>query len=199
MPNLVCTARSFGGTAGRAGGRRGGRQRRDHLVMALDATAPDLWLKRPVPSAAQIGEAELAGSDATGGRSIAEVTLTAPDGDPMVAIVSRPLDDERRLPVIILIGGFDTGVRSVDRLSDPGSNVVIGYGYPDAGLLKAHGQTIRKLVMAQRDAYRVPGQIAALAAWAAAQPWAEFPPDHLGRRQLGRRPCASRGASDVDG
>lgn len=139
----------------------------------LDATAPNLWLDWPVPAAVPIGETDIPGHDEAGGRVVTQVMFAGPGGAPIEAVLSRPSGNRARLPVIILIGGFDSGLRIVGRVSDPGSNVVIGYGYPDAELLKANGNPIRKLVMAQRSAHRVPGQIAALAGWAAMQPWAD--------------------------
>ncbi len=142
-------------------------------LFCLDATTPDLWLLRPAPRAVETGAADVPGHYTSGGRVVSRLNLAGPDAMPIEAAVSRPLINEWRLPVIILIGGFDTGERSVDRVSEPGANVVIGYGYPDSGVLKADGNPVEKLFLAQRSAHRVPGQIAALAEWAAAQPWAD--------------------------
>jgi dipeptidyl aminopeptidase/acylaminoacyl peptidase len=142
-------------------------------LLWLDASVPDLWLEHPAPAAVPVGAADIAGPGATGGRVTTQLMLTGPDGAPIEAVVSRPLKNQARLPVIILIGGFDTGLRSVERVSEPGANVLIGYGYPDSVPLKSGGNPIRQLIVAQRSAQRVPGQIAALAEWAAAQPWAD--------------------------
>lgn len=141
-------------------------------LLGLDATSPELWLSQPAPEAVETGAVDIPGV-AAGGRVISRINLTGPDGTPIEAAVSRPFGNEARSPVVILIGGLDTGERSVDRVSEPGANVVLGYGYPDSAALKAAGNPIRKLFLAQRGAHRVPGQIAALAEWAAAQPWAD--------------------------
>src|SRR5208282_1945757 len=92
------------------------------------AATPDLWLEQPAPAALEIGAADIPGRDDAGGRAVSRLNLAGPDGTPIEAAVSRPLINEARMPVIILIGGFDTGERSVDRVVEPGANVVIGYG-----------------------------------------------------------------------
>jgi hypothetical protein len=92
---------------------------------------------------------------------------------PIEAAVSRPTIGDGRLPIVILVGGFDTGRRSVECIPDPGANIVMGYSYPGRDFLRAPGATIHRLVAAQRGAHRVPGQIASLGVWAAAQPWAD--------------------------
>ena len=143
------------------------------FLLWLDFTAPNLCVDRPASTVPQIGAARGRGSASSGGRLIESVLLEGPDHVPIEATISRPSDSRRRLPILLLVGGFDTGMHSADRVPDPGLNVVIGYGYPDRNLLRARGAPIQRLVAAQRGAHRVPGQIAALAAWAAAQPWAD--------------------------
>jgi dienelactone hydrolase len=144
------------------------------ILLALDVTTPDLWKETQVPRVEEVAHVDLSPSDATSDRIVTLETLATADGDKIDVAVSRPSGDDRRYPVMILIGGFDTGRHIVDHVTDPGANVVIGYGYPDIGLLKAGNRpTILRLFTAQRDAHRVPAQIAELATWAVSQPWVD--------------------------
>ena len=143
------------------------------FLLWLDFTAPNLWIEDPASPITQSGAAKGEGSTSGGGRLIRGVLLEGPDHVPIEATISRPSECASRLPILVLVGGFDTGMRSVDRVPDPGLNVVIGYGYPDRNLLRADAHLFKRLVAAQRGAHRVPGQIAALAVWAAGQPWAD--------------------------
>jgi len=144
------------------------------VLLAFDVTTPDLWKVSQVPRVEEVALVDLPPAEATVDRIVTLETLATAGGDKIDVAVSRPSGDDRRYPAMILVGGFDTGRHSVDHVADPGANVVIGYGYPDIGLLKAGNRsTILRLFTAQRDAHRIPAQIAELATWAVSQPWAD--------------------------
>jgi hypothetical protein len=67
-----------------------------------DATAPDLWLDRPVPAAVPIGETDIPRHDEAGGPDVTQVMFSGPGGALIEAVLSRPSGNRARLLLTIL-------------------------------------------------------------------------------------------------
>jgi hypothetical protein len=144
------------------------------ILLAIDATTPDPWKAAPPARVEESPQVDVQPAGEADGRVVTLETLAVANGDNITVAINRPSDSLLRHTVRILIGGFDTGARSAGRVSDPGANVVVGYGYPDIGLLKdSNRSAILRLLAAQRDAHRIAAQIAELAGWVADRPWAD--------------------------
>ncbi|MBT5416227.1 MAG: hypothetical protein HOH66_12975 [Rhodospirillaceae bacterium] len=95
---------------------------------------------------------------------------------PLRMTVSLPadIDAQRNLPVLLLLGGLDSGRESLDRMPPLGRNAMVGFEYARNDLILDRSASVLSRAMAVRDgAVETPAQIAAALAWLGAQPWAD--------------------------
>ncbi|MDX1483195.1 MAG: hypothetical protein R3229_01835 [Alphaproteobacteria bacterium] len=84
----------------------------------------------------------------------------------------HPLPDAA-LPVVIVLGGLETGGRGACRLIDAGGTVLIGYEWPVRQRLPRGMALWQSLPGLYEHVLSVPGQIAAALKWVGAQTWAD--------------------------
>jgi len=105
------------------------------------------------------------------------LTFRAPEIDaPMRMTVSLPADSQAQhdLPVLLLLGGLDSGRESLDRLPPLGRNALVGFEYARNDLVLDRDASVLDRALAVRaGAIETPGQIAAALVWLGAQPWAD--------------------------
>jgi len=91
-----------------------------------------------------------------------EIALSLPETTP-----------EGGLPTVILLGGFDTGKRSIHEVRNVGANAVIGYDYPLSREVWYKASLPRRMLAARRASRQVPAQILSVLRWASAQSWSD--------------------------
>lgn len=96
------------------------------------------------------------------GRHDVELQISLPDPLP-----AQPL------PVVLVLGGLDTGAQSVRDLPEAGGNVVIGYDWPIPRRLPRGFAALWMLPEICRRIFSVPGDVSAALRWITAQPWAD--------------------------
>jgi len=108
------------------------------------------------------------------GRRLEHVRLDARGLGQIRIIISLPdPQPNRKLPVVVVLGGLATGARSVHQIPAIGDNVVIGYDWPlparlPKGLaLLRHAPTLHDRVLS------IPGQVATILRWVQQQEWAD--------------------------
>lgn len=94
----------------------------------------------------------------------------------LVVSLPEPLPDHP-LPLVVVLGGLGSGLGTIRRLPPAGDNIVVGYDWPLPDKLPRGIEFLRQGPALYERVLSVPGQIAAVIAWAAAQPWAE--PDRI--------------------
>ena len=111
---------------------------------------------------------------AKGGRLIQQYTIEDSALGPIGLVVSlpEPLPD-RPLPILVVLGGLGTGLKNIRYVPPVGDNVVVGYDWPMPPKLPKGIDLIWQVPSLYDRVFRVPGQIAAVVEWVAAQPWAE--------------------------
>jgi hypothetical protein len=88
---------------------------------------------------------EAQGSTRTGGSLVERLRLRAASGLTVELAVKRPLDTSDpagrplRRPLVVLLGGFETGRDAVDLVADPRGVVLAALSYPYPGPPPAHG------------------------------------------------------------
>ena len=95
---------------------------------------------------------------------------------PLRMTVRLPADAEARhdLPVLLLLGGLDSGRESLDRLPPLGRNAMVGFEYARNDLIRDREAPLLSRALAVRNgAIETPAQIGAALAWLGAQPWAD--------------------------
>ncbi|MCE2510576.1 MAG: hypothetical protein J4G10_06330 [Alphaproteobacteria bacterium] len=108
------------------------------------------------------------------GRICRAITLGLDGFDPIEISLSLPEALPRGgIPVVILLGGFDTGKRSIHEVPKPGANAVIGYDYPLAKADWYEATWPRRLLAARKASRQVPAHLLTLLRWARAQGWSE--------------------------
>jgi hypothetical protein len=80
---------------------------------------------------------------------------------------------ERRLPLVIVLGGAGTGENNIRFVESVGDNVVVGYDWPLPTPLPKGLRLAWKLPSLRGHVLSVPGQIAAMLDWLAMQPWSD--------------------------
>lgn len=94
----------------------------------------------------------------------------------LVVSLPEPLP-EQPLPLVVVLGGLGSGLSTIRQLPPAGDNIVVGYDWPLPDKLPRGVDFLRQGPALYERVLTVPGQIAAVIAWAAAQPWAE--PDRI--------------------
>ena len=108
------------------------------------------------------------------GRHIQHITLSDPRLGPIGFTVSLPdrLPDNR-LPLLVVIGGVGTGEHNIRFVDAAGDNAVIGYDWPLPTAFPKGMSALTELPSLRRRALAVPGQVAVMLRWLAAQPWSD--------------------------
>ena len=90
----------------------------------------------------------------------------------LVVSLPDPLPD-RPLPVLVVLGGLGTGLRTLRQTPPVGDNVVVGYDWPIPRKFSKGIDLIGRVPEHYGRLIGAPGQIAAVVEWVADQPWAE--------------------------
>ncbi|MGI9262186.1 MAG: alpha/beta hydrolase family protein [Woeseiaceae bacterium] len=109
-----------------------------------------------------------------GTRSLQNVTLTSTSGLVAELRVLRPaVAAASARPVVLMIGGQQTGKHAVDLVSDPGNLVFAAIDYPYHGPTKTKGfwQTASAIPHVQRGALDTPPALQLALDWLVKQPW----------------------------
>ncbi len=112
------------------------------------------------------------------GRTLVHVTLHGAAVGDVRFVVSLPDPlPPGPMPVIVVLGGLEGGTRSIRRLGealgDLGPNAFAAYDWPLPYPEPSTFEVLRRLPELRRSALSTPGQVDALLAWAARQPWAD--------------------------
>jgi pimeloyl-ACP methyl ester carboxylesterase len=91
------------------------------------------------------------------------------------SLPKEPLD--KRLPVLIVLGGLEIGKQSLGYVPRHGPCVLVAYQYPGSPTYWYEGPPLLKLGAIRKATLQVPGQVTALLSWIREQPWAD--PDRL--------------------
>jgi len=103
-----------------------------------------------------------------------DVTFRLKGFDAIKISLSLPeVHAEGSLATVILLGGFDTGKRSIHEVPRAGTNAVIGYDYPLSRGDWYEGSWPRRMLAARRASRQVPAQILAVLRWARTQAWSD--------------------------
>ena len=87
--------------------------------------------------------------------------------------VRRPPQDDVPVPALVILAGFRTGHRALDRLPACGANALVAYAYSYDRERWRSQSNLARGVAAWRAARRLPDQIAALVEWLKHQPWCD--------------------------
>jgi dienelactone hydrolase len=158
------------------------------LMLAGGAAAALAWLRlqdplaalaRDPPGAVRLLEER---RETWEGRTLLHLVLrgSAVGDVRLVVSLPDPLPPER-LPLVVVLGGLEGGTRSMRRISeavgDPGANAFAAYDWPLPQEEPSALEIALHLRQLRRNVLSVPGQVDALLAWAARQPWAD--PDRV--------------------
>jgi hypothetical protein len=108
------------------------------------------------------------------GRMLQHVVLDAPNVGRIGLAISLPDPlPNRRLPILMVLGGLATGERNIRNIPGGGDNAIVGYDWPIPTALPQGWDFVRKAPDFYDRALRVPGQVAAALDWLAGQGWAD--------------------------
>ncbi len=137
---------------------------RDPLA-ALDYGLPEIVVASD--SMVAVGEAAEA-------RIYRDVVLVADGLDSIRFTVSAPaVSANRRLPVVMVIGGLEIGRTSLRYVGHHGDNVLIAYEYPYGPDYWYRGTPYTEIPALRNAVCSVPAQLEAILRWARTQPWAD--------------------------
>jgi len=108
------------------------------------------------------------------GRRLEHLILSAgPLGDIGIFVnLPDPLP-EKKIPVLIVLGGLGTGENNIRMIDNPGDNAIIGYDWPIPVPVPQGRDLIHALPDLYHRAMIIPGQVASAMGWLMAQPWAD--------------------------
>ena len=104
-----------------------------------------------------------------------DLRLEAPNRPPVRFTLSVPEDaGNRRMPVLVIVGGLKSGRENLERLPPLGPNALISFEYPyrDVVRNKKNGPLTR-LGGVRQSAAATPEQIAAVLRWSGGERWAD--------------------------
>jgi len=113
-------------------------------------------------------------SELRGGRRLEHVRLDAQGLGQIGIIVSlpEPLPD-RKLPLVVVLGGLATGEHNIRHITAIGENAVIGYDWPIKTYMPTGLALLRFVLEAHDCVLAIPGQVATVIRWAQGQDWAD--------------------------
>jgi len=126
------------------------------------------------------------------------VAISATNGLSVDFRVLRPAGEPRPLPLVVILGGHETGRDAVDLVGDPGPMVVAALNYPYHGPAKPRGwrQILGTIPAAQRALLDTPPAVSLALDWLIAQPWVDRTRMELVGASLGVPFAAVAGARD---
>jgi hypothetical protein len=109
-----------------------------------------------------------------GGRRLEHVRLDARGLGRIRIVVSLPEPlPNRKLPVVVVLGGVKAGERSVRHIPAIGENVVIGYDWPIPARLPKGFALLQHVPTFRDHVLSIPGQVATVIRWAQEQEWSD--------------------------
>ncbi|HEX2114962.1 MAG TPA: hypothetical protein VHM01_11205 [Alphaproteobacteria bacterium] len=146
------------------------------LVLVLGYAAWSTWRDplAALPPPDTVPALAESSSELRGGRRLEHVRLDARGLGRIRIVVSLPEPPpNRKLPVVVVLGGLATGERSVHHIPDIGENVVIGYEWPIPARMPKGIGLLRHLPMLHDRVLSIPGQVATVIRWAQEQEWGD--------------------------
>lgn len=101
------------------------------------------------------------------------LTLDGQELGTIRAAVSLPAEGTGPWPVMLVMGGFEADVHSLDKSGFHGPCALVAYGYPGTPQAWQAESPAWKVRQVRRAALAVAGQVSALLGWVAQQPWAD--------------------------
>jgi dienelactone hydrolase len=103
------------------------------------------------------------------------VRVTADTGLSVEFRVLRPAGASGPLPLVVILGGHETGRDAIDLVGDPGPMVVAALNYPYDGPAKPRGwrQTLGTIPAAQQALLDTPPAVSLALDWLVEQPWVD--------------------------
>jgi hypothetical protein len=99
-------------------------------------------------------------------------------GDVHVSLsLPADLEEDARLPIVVVLGGLDIGRKSLGYIPRHGRNALLAYQYPYSPRYWYDGSPLTELPAIRTAALSVPAQVAAAIGWAGGQSWAD--PDRI--------------------
>ena len=151
------------------------------LVAAIALYCLDLASRQDdyfVERVGQLRDQRLVESSVAASRSDT-LRLTSSSGLEINLRVRRPAATDRQLPVLVLIGGHQTGKDAVDLVGAPAgiAFAAIDYPYPGDTRIEGFTEAIRALPKVQRTFIDTPPALSLLLEWLLQQPWVD--PDRV--------------------
>lgn len=147
------------------------------LALALGGTVAWLALRDPLSALPRaVGPVEVVPGPAQRetGRLLRHYVLRAPDLGPIGLTVSLPDPlPERPLPVLVVLGGANTGRKNLRQVPTAGTYVLVGYDWPLPRKLPKGLDLVCALPGLYPQVLEVPGQVAAVVGWLAGKSWAD--------------------------
>lgn len=107
-------------------------------------------------------------------RTYRHIILTSGNLGSVEAYLSLPADSANRpLPVILILGGLEIGLKNFRMIDHPGRNAIVIYRYPYSPHYWYDGTAISQLPVIRSAVLRVPAQVVTLAGWLGEQVWAD--------------------------
>lgn len=107
-------------------------------------------------------------------RNCREITLAVPGHAQVRISLSLPATiPEGGVPSVVLLGGFDIGMRSIYEVPNAGANAVIGYDYPLDRDLWYEAGWLKRVFVARTAVREVPAHVLSILRWTRAQAWSD--------------------------
>ena len=107
-------------------------------------------------------------------RAVRHVELVRHRGDTVRLVLSLPAPlPDRRLPVLIILGGLEVGEQTLEFITEPGPNAYAIYQYPYSPTYWYERAKVTQVPVIREAVLSVPGQVTAAVRWLREQPWAD--------------------------
>jgi hypothetical protein len=147
------------------------------ILLVVIAFAALWWLKRDpladLPGSMAMPTLAETSATAAAGRAVQHVILADATLGSIGFTLSLPEPlPARRLPVVVVLGGLGTGEHNIRFVHDVGENAVLGYDWPLPASFPKGANPLRLWAL-REQALAIPGEVAAMLRWVAAQPWSD--------------------------
>ena len=149
------------------------------MLLASGTAGADYWLRyrdpllvlpRPEHGLSVVGTEK----HLENGRMIEHVVLHSVElGNIGFAINLPDPMPQRKMPILVVLGGLGTGENNIRYLTDCGNNAIIGYDWPVPVHFYGGGWSTTHLPAVYKRVVGIPAQVASAIDWASRQPWAD--------------------------
>lgn len=130
-------------------------------------------IDQPAGKVALLKEAVLENDNLPQKRDYRRILLSTAHLGDIEAVISRPEKITKKLPVLLVMGGWEVGAKNFKLIPEPGDYILVIYRYPYMPKNWKEGASVQEVFRIRDAIYSVPSQVLALTDWLSGQAYVD--------------------------